>query len=87
MNQKVLELQFKDGAGKARKIVIKNPLANLDVQTAFESCKAIIETNIFYDEKGVDMYAEAVGAAYVTRSEDEIYDAKKYNAEPVQPGA
>lgn len=77
MNQAtVLELQFKDGEGKNRKITIKHPQLNLDQATVLATMQTIVDTNIFYTDKGADLFASVVGARYVTRSVAEVCEAQ-----------
>ncbi|MBG9981040.1 DUF2922 domain-containing protein [Facklamia lactis] len=76
--QTVLELQFRDGAGKARKITVKNPSEGLTAPATYEATQAIIGSDLFFSEEGTDLYAEALGARYVTRSKQEIFNAETY---------
>ncbi|MBG9987605.1 DUF2922 domain-containing protein [Aerococcaceae bacterium DSM 111176] len=69
----VLELLFKDEAGKATKISVPKPKDNLTAQQAKDAVDAIVAADIFADESG-DPYAVAQGARYVRRSVEELYE-------------
>ncbi|MGO4929524.1 DUF2922 domain-containing protein [Fundicoccus sp. Sow4_F4] len=70
-----LELLFNDAAGAARKITVKDPIENLTAEVAQAAMDKIVETDIFLDE-GMDVYAVAEGARYVTRSIQDVYKAE-----------
>ncbi|MGO4940953.1 DUF2922 domain-containing protein [Fundicoccus sp. Sow4_D5] len=70
-----LELLFNDGLGAPRKITVKDPIESLSAEVAQAAMDKIVETDIFIDE-GIDVYAVAEGARYVTRSVQDIYKAE-----------
>ena len=74
-SNKILELQFKDAGGRARKITINSPADGIDPLTAQETLAAVVNADIFQNDLQEDMFAEAVGARYVTRSIEDIYSA------------
>ena len=68
-----LELLFKNGEGKSATVKIPNPLAGLD-RSLTESAMTVIMDSGLFAKDGVDSHAQIVGARYVTRDVEEIFD-------------
>lgn len=68
-----LELLFKDASGASKKISLRNPKLGLTAQEAKDAVDAIAAAEIFNGKNG-DTYAEAVGARYVTRTVEDVYE-------------
>ena len=68
-----LELQMKNAAGKTKTMRVSEPREGLDRITTEAAAQQIIDANIFKDDSG-DTYATNVGARYVKRTIDEIYN-------------
>lgn len=71
----VLELLFKNQAGKNRKINLRNPKENLTASEAQTLLNTIADHDIFISDEG-DSYAQVVGARYVSRIVEDIYMAE-----------
>ncbi|MBG9985046.1 DUF2922 domain-containing protein [Aerococcaceae bacterium DSM 111022] len=69
-----LELLFKDANGKSRKITVKSPKEGLTPAQAQTALDNIVQANVFIGNEGEDIYAEAVGAQYVSRSVETVYE-------------
>lgn len=70
-----LELQIKNAAGKAKVVRVPEPSLGLDRVTTEKAAHDLIEANIFVDDSG-DPYVTNVGARYVKRTVDEIYNVE-----------
>lgn len=70
-----LELQLKSAAGKSKVVRVQEPRLGLDRLTTETAAQELINANIFLDESG-DPYATNVGARYVKRTVDEIYNVE-----------
>lgn len=70
-----LELLFQDAQGKNARILIKDPKLNLKQDAVQPVMKAIEDANIF-EADGVDLYAQAKSARYITRRVDAIFTAE-----------
>lgn len=68
-----LELLFKNAEGKSASVKIPNPVQGLDRSTTETAMTVIAESELFAKE-GIDAHAEIVGARYVTREVDHIFD-------------
>lgn len=68
----VLELRFKNEAGKLTKLNVKNPMPSISSDLAQESLETIARLNLFSNKEGLH-YKEPVDARYITRQVDEIY--------------
>lgn len=75
--EKQFELQFISTDGKTKKIVIRNPKADIDLETAKSAMAAIQSQDTFIDEKGQHPYHELKRAVYVTREVDNVFEAPK----------
>lgn len=69
----VLELIFNDAGGNTKKINVPNPKSDLTAAQAKQTVDAIVATDIFNGKNG-DPYASGVGARYVRRSVEDIYE-------------
>lgn len=68
-----LELLFKDASGASKKITLRNPKLDLTAPQVKDAVDAIAAAEIFDGENG-DPYAEGVGARYVTRTVEDVYE-------------
>lgn len=75
--EKQFELQFISTDGKTKKIVIRNPKADINLETAKSTMAAIQSQDAFIDEKGQHSYHELKRAVYVTREVDNVFEAPK----------
>lgn len=70
-----LKLKFLNSNGKSSFIRISNPKKDLTTDTVGTAMELICSTKAF--EKGdTDMYEKALGAKYVTTTENVIFDNK-----------
>ncbi|XJS10984.1 DUF2922 domain-containing protein [Aerococcaceae bacterium WGS1372] len=68
-----LELLFKDASGVNKKISLRNPKLDLTPQQAKDAVETIVAAEIFNGKNG-NPYAEAVGARYVKRTVEDLFE-------------
>lgn len=68
-----LELLFKNGEGKNTTVKVPNPVPGLDRSTT-EAVMTVIKDSDLFAKEGVDSHANIVGARYVTRNVEDIFD-------------
>lgn len=72
----VFEMVFVDGAGKNRKITISKPAQGITADVAQQVMAIIVESDIFKDENGLDLYVAPVAARYVAKDVTDVYTAQ-----------
>ncbi len=71
----ILELQFKNALGSSRTLRINQPKVGLTVAEVKSAQEAIAQSGAFEQEDS-PLYVEPVGARYVKRVVDDIYQAE-----------
>lgn len=72
---KSLELRFGTSLGKSKSMSVKDPILNLSTEKAQAAMNSIISLNMFQIE-GTNPYATVVGARYVERVVDDIFEVE-----------
>lgn len=72
---KSLELRFGTSLGKTKALSVKDPILNLTKEQALQAMNSIISLNMFQIE-GTNPYATTVGARYVERVVNDIFEVE-----------
>lgn len=72
---KSLELRFGTSLGKTKAMSVKDPILNLTTEKAQQAMNSIISLNMFQLE-GAHPYASVVGARYVERVVEDIFEVE-----------
>lgn len=75
--KKTFELLFKDESGRTKKLTLSKPKAGITAAEAQSTLAAFLATDIFLNDEGLNPYAKAVGARYVTRDVEDVYVAQE----------
>lgn len=72
---KTLELRFNTSLGKAKTMSVQDPILDLTSAEAQKAMDDIIALDLFENE-GVNLYASVVGARYVERVVEDIFEVE-----------
>lgn len=72
---KRLELMFATSEGKSRVLGINQPALNLEPEVVEAAMEAIIAQDMF-ELEGVKLYTKPLGARYVTRTVEDIFEVE-----------
>lgn len=72
----VLELLFKNGENKSKKITIKHPKAELTEAEIIPAMQSLVDANVF-SKQGVDQFAEIFNARYVRTEIEDILEVEE----------
>ncbi|ALV21489.1 MAG: DUF2922 domain-containing protein [Carnobacterium sp.] len=72
---KTLELRFNTSLGKAKTMSVQDPILDLTSIDAQKAMDDIIALDLFENE-GVNLYASVVGARYVERVVEDIFEVE-----------
>lgn len=72
---KSLELRFGTSLGKSKALSVKDPILNLTTEKTQAAMNSIISLNMFQIE-GTNPYATVVGARYVERVVEDIFEVE-----------
>ncbi len=72
---KSLELRFGTSLGKTKAMSVKDPILNLTKEQSLQAMNSIIALNMFQIE-GTNPYATTVGARYVERVVNDIFEVE-----------
>ncbi|WP_313468251.1 DUF2922 domain-containing protein [Carnobacterium sp.] len=72
---KSLELRFNTSLGKAKTMSVQDPILDLSPEDVQKSMADIIALDLF-EKEGVNLYTSVVGARYVERVVEDIFEVE-----------